>query len=51
MLTDQTPYILRDMQTGNVLHVYTYADRNRARRYRDVLNRQYGATRYILTFG
>ena len=40
-------YVVIDTQTGRVVYTTTYKHRNRARRYRDKKDLEYGACRYI----
>jgi hypothetical protein len=43
---ENTIYHLTDLQTGNILGIYKYAQRNRARNRAEKLNFEYGAHRY-----
>lgn len=46
----ETPYIVFDSKTGKTVYRTTYKNRNRARRWADRKDLEYGAVRYLATF-
>lgn len=47
VIPDSTPFVVRDIRTKQVVYRTTYKNRNRARRFADKKDMEYGAVRYM----